>query len=203
MRKNLKHPAGTFSDPEKLKEYFKRKSHENYLKNRDFILKRTAQWGKENPDKRREAVSKWRSSNPEKVKQRTVEWVAEHQKEILAYRERNKDKTRERRKKWQESNREKTRASWRRHKSRKLNAPGQHHTPEDVKRLFLVQWGIRASPYCNEPLVSYHVDHVMPLSRGGSNGPENIQLLCVSCNTSKHARTMDEFIAWKEKVLGL
>lgn len=38
------------------------------------------------------------------------------------------------------------------------------------------------------------IDHVMPLSRGGSNFPENLQLMCKSCNDSKGARTMDEWL---------
>ena len=32
----------------------------------------------------------------------------------------------------------------------------------------------------------YHADHIMPLARGGPHVPQNIQLLCVSCNCRKH-----------------
>ena len=32
-----------------------------------------------------------------------------------------------------------------------------------------------------------HVDHVVPLARGGSNGRENLQILCAACNLAKGA----------------
>jgi 5-methylcytosine-specific restriction endonuclease McrA len=38
-----------------------------------------------------------------------------------------------------------------------------------------------------------------PLSRGGSNWPSNLQLLCKTCNSSKNNRTMEEWLAYKER----
>lgn len=34
----------------------------------------------------------------------------------------------------------------------------------------------------------YHIDHVVPLSKGGSNGPENLVLACPTCNLQKNAK---------------
>jgi 5-methylcytosine-specific restriction endonuclease McrA len=35
---------------------------------------------------------------------------------------------------------------------------------------------------------AFHVDHIMPLFRGGEHSPRNIQLLCESCNVRKSSK---------------
>jgi len=37
-----------------------------------------------------------------------------------------------------------------------------------------------------------HVDHVVPLSRGGSHRPSNLAIACASCNMSKGSKTPEE-----------
>ena len=41
--------------------------------------------------------------------------------------------------------------------------------------------------YCLETFPAYHVDHVRPASRGGSDDPENLVLACGDCNCDKSA----------------
>ncbi len=38
-----------------------------------------------------------------------------------------------------------------------------------------------------------HIEHKIPLSRGGSNGPENICYSCSDCNLRKSTKTLAEF----------
>lgn len=40
-------------------------------------------------------------------------------------------------------------------------------------------------------------DHRIPISRGGSDGIDNIAVSCWDCNREKGAMTADEFLAWR------
>lgn len=76
-------------------------------------------------------------------------------------------------------------------------APG-HFASADIVRLWHRQRGECAAcgVKCGKrPADSgaYHVDHIMPLARGGSNWPRNLQILCPACNCSKGAKTEAEF----------
>jgi hypothetical protein len=42
---------------------------------------------------------------------------------------------------------------------------------------------------------SAHLEHCVPLTRGGSNSPENIVLSCATCNHRKRTKTPLEFLA--------
>lgn len=49
--------------------------------------------------------------------------------------------------------------------------------------------------YCETPLFGeYHVDHMLPLSRGGSNRWDNLALTCPECNLRKHIMTAEEYM---------
>lgn len=39
------------------------------------------------------------------------------------------------------------------------------------------------------------IDHIKPTSLGGPDTPGNVTVACRSCNSSKHTRTYDEFVA--------
>lgn len=67
-----------------------------------------------------------------------------------------------------------------------------------IGRLYREQCGLCA--FCSADISGhYHLDHILPLKRGGSNLPENLQLLCQDCNLSKGSKTMSEWIDWLEQ----
>jgi hypothetical protein len=48
--------------------------------------------------------------------------------------------------------------------------------------------------FCGTRGGKLHCDHLIPLSRGGSNDPENLATACDVCNLSKHAKTPEEWL---------
>ena len=44
------------------------------------------------------------------------------------------------------------------------------------------------------PFRNMTIDHIIPRSRGGTNDPDNLQLLCGACNSTKSDRTQEELI---------
>lgn len=79
-----------------------------------------------------------------------------------------------------------------RYRARKRNAPGSH-TYADLEAIFNKQGG--DCFYCKKHfsiMSDGHFDHVIPLSRGGSDNPDNIVFTCPPCNWRKHARMPKE-----------
>ncbi len=62
-------------------------------------------------------------------------------------------------------------------------------------RLYGEQEGVCAGCETHFPFRVMDVDHMLPRSRGGSDHPDNLQLLCSGCNRSKGNKTMAEWRA--------
>lgn len=41
------------------------------------------------------------------------------------------------------------------------------------------------------------IDHIVPISKGGTNWPKNLTLACKTCNLDKHAKSAEEFFQWR------
>lgn len=55
--------------------------------------------------------------------------------------------------------------------------------------------------YCKKILTAETVtiDHVVPLSKGGSRGRSNLVLCCSKCNGEKKDMTVEEFRKWRRE----
>lgn len=81
----------------------------------------------------------------------------------------------------------------REHKRRALKASIKStHDPEEIWQMLEDQNHLCA--YCETPLFgNYHIEHMIPLSRGGENDWTNIAISCPFCNLSKRDKTVEEF----------
>lgn len=50
-----------------------------------------------------------------------------------------------------------------------------------------------ACAYCGATDGEFHIDHILPRSRGGGSGLDNLAWSCASCNLSKGAKTPEEW----------
>lgn len=92
---------------------------------------------------------------------------------------------------WRANNRDHARAYTAKRRER-INKSGGNYTKHDVAKIRELQNNKCAA--CKVCLSGgYHVDHIMPIALGGTNCPDNLQVLCPPCNLSKHAK---DPIAW-------
>jgi hypothetical protein len=52
------------------------------------------------------------------------------------------------------------------------------------------------------PWVLLEIDHVIPRSEGGTDAPENLQVLCVDCNAGKSATMPERWLVAETKHIG-
>ncbi len=83
-------------------------------------------------------------------------------------------------------------AAFRRARKERERGSDQSHTAADIRAQHARQHG--RCFWCKAKVGdAYHVDHVVPLALGGSNGPENIVIACAACNLHKSARHPMDF----------
>lgn len=66
-------------------------------------------------------------------------------------------------------------------------------SPKELAQWILPRRG-QPCPYCKS--VAMHIDHRVPLSRGGEHSFDNLQMICEICNRAKGASTEEEFLGW-------
>ena len=86
--------------------------------------------------------------------------------------------------KWRKKNPDKAILQNQRRRARKRNAEGYFTLSEWQTLKAQYNWTCQICKK-SEPEIKLTIDHIIPLSRGGSNNIENIQPLCKSCNSKK------------------
>ena len=185
--------------------------------NQYFHRKRESPDGLNNKCKRCNQVAsrEWAVSHPERAKAYQSSYRTTHQADLRLWRQayharhrhrhltefaeyqlHNASRLQERQRKHYAANAVRIGIANRQRRARRKNAPGTY-TVQDVRLLLRSQKG--ACWWCGQAVGDkYHVDHRVPLSRGGTNFPENLCVTCPTCNLSKHDKLPSE---WNGRLL--
>lgn len=134
-------------------------------------------------------AAQWAIGNPDKVRATKRRWVRNH-----------KQQSDEISRRWKAANPEKCKVHKHRRRSRILGCQ-DHHTEQEW--LIILRSHGRKCAYCRtsgtkkNPITR---DHIVPISKGGTNSARNLVPACKSCNSKKHDR---DPIVFAREELGL
>lgn len=141
-------------------------------KNKDKIAESRRERFKRDPSVQLRRTKRWALKNPEKAKavyrEARIRWIAKNPEKynqgLAVSRARRRVRLKDR---------------------------GEYKA-EDVARIFKLQKGRCA--YCRIRVGdAYDVDHIIPISKGGMNTKDNIQITCGKCNGKKHNKDPVDF----------
>lgn len=148
------------------------RSRDYYHENKQSQRQRNRKWALSNKEKRKAIDASFRRNNRERQRLRALD-----------YRKRNPTK----RIKWARANPSRQAAIYAKRSFAKRGGVVYKVTLKELQNLYLSQ-----CTYCNAR--AEHIDHVVPLSRGGQHSIGNLTGSCASCNLSKGSKFIME---WK------
>lgn len=160
---------------------------------------------KEDPVTRRANEYKYRSKNRDKISAYHKQMRNMEPERVRGYVEKStkKHKTKHiaRRKAWYLSHKEEAAEKWRNMRARRLAADGSH-TRSEV-RLIHQKQGFLCAACFTDTSDKKGIDHIVPLSKNGTDWPLNIQILCRFCNSSKGNKNDAVFKEYRRTKLGI
>lgn len=137
--------------------------------------RRTAKYRAANPEKVKAGIDAWRLKNKAAANASSTAWAIKNRARSCATSAA-----------WKKANREYVRADVQNRRAMVLAASGRH-SAKDISEIMALQ-RFKCANCAKSLKKEYHIDHRMPLSRGGSNDRSNIDLLCPKCNLAKSSK---------------
>lgn len=186
---------------------------------KDTARERSRRWYAANRERASESMRIWRSAHTDELKlakRRRYEQTKddpevwgrraryrsarkdEKRRYDVEYRRKNAAALDEKKSEWRQRNKLLVRAIRAAYKARRRAAERGGISTGDLRR-----WLERQTKVCKwcgaECAGDHHVDHIVPLSKGGKHAEENLAIACPSCNLRKNAKMPAEFIAEIER----
>lgn len=190
------------SEEEKARRH-KERCKRYYLANKDRIVAMQMEKRRANPDARKEHDRVYREKHAAKVKASKSAYVLANKEKVAESKRKwiqnNPEKMQAARDAWDLNNKDKKQISRENRRARERAAPGKMSS-NIASRLLVLQKHKCAICHCDVS-AKFELDHILPLSLGGTNDDSNIQLLCVSCNRRKGPKHPIAFMQTLGKLL--
>lgn len=175
----------------KNREKFTTYLRESYQKNRDKRLEEKKEWYYQNKDDPIVKSKKraYEDSHKDSIKQYQEEYRKTHKDQISANKKQYHEKNKERRSKYMrgyfQNHKREAYIRWRNYQLRKRGSGGSHTLEE---WLDMLEEHRHCCHYCGERFERLERDHVIPISKGGTDYISNIVPACRICNAKKGAK---------------
>jgi hypothetical protein len=169
-----------------ITEYYRQTNGNPSSECKSCCIARSKKYQTENADKVRENHRRWREENAEHYSQYHRDWRAN-----------NPELSRELTQRYAKTDKGVlSRRASKTNRNAKMRASGGRVTSHDVEQARISQTDKKGRVrcwWCGRAITKWHIDHRIPIAKGGKHEPGNLCLACPKCNMSKQDKLPSEW----------